>query len=70
VAASKEVIIGCLLDTKGPEIRTAMLRGGKDIELVKGQQIVVVAAGDDYTSWEGYKDEATGEALGLCGVVL
>ncbi len=55
-----------LLDTKGPEVRTAMLRGGKDIELTKGQDVVVVAVGDDYTSWEGYKDEATGETkIGL-----
>jgi len=30
--------VATLLDTKGPEIRTAMLRGGKDIELKAGQQ--------------------------------
>jgi hypothetical protein len=29
--------VATLLDTKGPEIRTAMLRGGKDIELQAGQ---------------------------------
>ncbi|GFR42123.1 hypothetical protein Agub_g2966 [Astrephomene gubernaculifera] len=53
--------IAYLLDTKGPEIRTAMLRGGKDIELVAGQEVTVVAVGDAYDKWEGYKNEATGE---------
>ncbi|PNG99327.1 Pyruvate kinase, partial [Tetrabaena socialis] len=56
----------CLLDTKGPEIRTAMLRGGKDIELVAGQTIFIEAVGANYISWEGFKDEATGETrIGL-----
>jgi pyruvate kinase len=36
VAAAKGKSIGLALDTKGPEIRTAMLRGGKDIFLEKG----------------------------------
>jgi pyruvate kinase len=48
----------CLLDTKGPEVRTAMLKDGKDIELEAGQEIIVFAAGDDYTSFEGYKNES------------
>ncbi|PNW83558.1 hypothetical protein CHLRE_05g234700v5 [Chlamydomonas reinhardtii] len=57
---------GCLLDTKGPEIRTAMLKDGKDIELVAGQTIFIEAVGADYVKWEGYKDEATGETrIGL-----
>ena len=31
-----------------------------------GQTVAVVAVGDGYTSWEGYKDEATGETrIGL-----
>ncbi len=51
----------CLLDTKGPEIRTAMLKDGKDIELVAGQPVTIHAVGDAYTTWEGYKDPATGE---------
>jgi pyruvate kinase len=56
----------CLLDTKGPEIRTAMLRDGKDIDLVAGQTILIEAVGAAYTSYEGYKDEATGETkIGL-----
>jgi pyruvate kinase len=55
-----------LLDTKGPEIRTAMLKDGKDIELVAGQSIIVEAVGDQYTEFQGYKDEATGETrIGL-----
>jgi pyruvate kinase len=28
--------VATLLDTKGPEIRTAMLKGGKDLELKAG----------------------------------
>ncbi|GIL77051.1 hypothetical protein Vretimale_3233 [Volvox reticuliferus] len=60
VAETKKSFVAFLLDTKGPEIRTAMLRGGKDIELVAGQDVTVVAVGDDYVRWEGYK-EATGE---------
>lgn len=60
VAAAKGKTIAFLLDTKGPEVRTAMLRGGKDIELEAGQEVTVVAVGDEYTTWEGYKDEATG----------
>jgi pyruvate kinase len=28
--------VATLLDTKGPEIRTAMLQGGKDIQLTAG----------------------------------
>lgn len=49
-------IWGTLLDTKGPEIRTAMLRNGENIELVKDQDVIVEAVGDDYTTFEGYKD--------------
>lgn len=44
-----------------------MLRGGKDISLEAGQELIVYAAGDEYTTWEGYKDEATGEATGTPG---
>jgi pyruvate kinase len=47
-----------LLDTKGPEIRTAMLRGGKNVKLEKGQSIVIEAVGDRYSEFEGYKDAA------------
>ena len=35
-----------LLDTKGPEIRTGLLEGGKGIELVAGQDLKIVT---DYT---------------------
>ncbi|PNH10739.1 Pyruvate kinase, partial [Tetrabaena socialis] len=66
VAAAKKSHVAFLLDTKGPEIRTAMLRGGKDITLEAGQEVTVVAAGEDYVKWEGFKDEATGETkIGL-----
>mmetsp|Transcript_24731 Transcript_24731/g.44566 ORF Transcript_24731/g.44566 Transcript_24731/m.44566 type:complete len:725 (-) Transcript_24731:218-2392(-) len=61
VAAKKKMAIATLLDTKGPEIRTAMLKDGKNIELVAGQEVILVAVGDKYNEWEGYKDEATGE---------
>ena len=48
---------GALLDTKGPEIRTAILRGGKNILLEQGQTIIIEAVGDSYTSFEGYKED-------------
>eukprot|EP00892_Ulva_mutabilis_P005713 jgi/Ulvmu1/3513/UM162_0020.1 len=48
---------GALLDTKGPEIRTAMLRGGESLQLEKDQDIIVEAVGDAYTEFEGYTDE-------------
>ncbi|KAG2439977.1 hypothetical protein HXX76_004095 [Chlamydomonas incerta] len=58
--------VALLLDTKGPEVRTAMLKGAKDINLEAGQELTVVAVGDKYTTWEGYKDEGTGETkIGL-----
>ena len=57
VCAQKKVYAAALLDTKGPEIRTAMLRDHKAISLEAGQAIIVEAVGDRYTSWEGYKDE-------------
>ena len=31
-----------MLDTKGPEIRTGMLKDGKDIELVAGQDFTLI----------------------------
>jgi pyruvate kinase len=55
VASIKRRIIGTMLDTKGPEIRTAMLRDHEPIELEQGQLIVVEAVGDNYTTFEGYK---------------
>jgi pyruvate kinase len=44
-----------MLDTKGPEIRTAMLRGGKAIALEAGQRVIIEAVGDRYTEYEGFK---------------
>lgn len=44
-----------LLDTKGPEIRTAMLKDHKPIFLEAGQEITIHAVGDNYTEFEGYK---------------
>eukprot|EP00775_Hariotina_reticulata_P004018 gene4018-4268_t len=55
--------VACLLDTKGPEIRTAMLKDGKNLELKADQEVEVVAVGADYVTWEGYLDEATGRAV-------
>jgi pyruvate kinase len=54
----------CLLDTKGPEIRTAMLKDHKPISLVAGQEIIVEAVGDAYTTFQGYKNE-TETRIGL-----
>ncbi len=66
VCKDKGHLAACLLDTKGPEIRTAMLRDGKDIELEANQLVTIHAVGDEYTKWEGYKDPATGEThIGL-----
>ena len=66
VANDKNVKLAVLLDTKGPEVRTAMLRGGKDIELVAGEIITVVAVGAKYETYEGFRDEATGQVtIGL-----
>ncbi|KAF6260138.1 pyruvate kinase [Scenedesmus sp. NREL 46B-D3] len=64
VAAAKGRLLSYALDTKGPEIRTAMLRGGRDIQLTKGQEVCVVAVGPEaYTSWEGYVEEGSGRAV-------
>ena len=37
VAAAKQSSVGFLLDTKGPEVRTAMLKDAKDIYLEAGR---------------------------------
>ncbi len=55
VAAEQGVLLATMLDTKGPEIRTAMLRNHDAIELEAGQEIIVEAVGDAYTTFEGYK---------------
>ena len=57
VCKAKGLHAASLLDTKGPEIRTAMLRDHKAIDLVAGQSIIVEAVGAAYTTFEGYKDE-------------
>ena len=57
VAADKKSNVACLMDTKGPEIRTAMLRDHKPITLEANQDIIVEAVGDKYTEFEGYKTE-------------
>ncbi|KAF5842973.1 pyruvate kinase [Dunaliella salina] len=68
-AKSTKDIVGprwaCLLDTKGPEIRTAMLRDHKPISLEAGQSIVVEAVGAKYMEFEGYKDEGRETRIGL-----
>lgn len=57
VCTSKGHYAAVLLDTKGPEIRTAMLRDGKNIQLEKGQLIILEAVGSRYSEFEGYSDE-------------
>ena len=56
-AAAKNPYAAALLDTKGPEIRTAMLRDHKRIDLEKGETVIVEAAGAAYTTFEGYKTD-------------
>jgi pyruvate kinase len=55
VCAAKQVLCATMLDTKGPEIRTAMLRDHQAIQLEANQEIIVQAVGDDYVNFEGYK---------------
>ena len=43
-----------LLDTKGPEIRTAMLRGHEPILLTAEQEVIVESVGKNYTEFQGY----------------
>ena len=58
MATARKSDIAVLLDTKGPEIRTAMLRDGKDIHLTSGQDITIASVGASYTEWQGYKVSA------------
>lgn len=60
VASMRNSWLATMLDTKGPEIRTAMLREGKDLDLKKGQEVILVAVGDEYTTWEGFHDPSSG----------
>lgn len=39
-----------------------MLRGGKNLELTKGQEVVLVAVGAAYKTWEGGMNPDTGDA--------
>ena len=57
VCAAKGAVCATMLDTKGPEIRTAMLRNHESIELEQGQEIIVQAVGDEYVTFEGYKTD-------------
>lgn len=45
-----------MLDTMGPEVKTAMLRGGKPILIDFGQEIFIETVGAQYTTWEGFKE--------------
>ena len=64
VCAEKQSLAATLLDTKGPEIRTAMLKDHKSISLEAGQEIIVEAVGDEYTTFEGFKTD-TETRIGL-----
>jgi hypothetical protein len=52
-----------MLDTKGPEIRTGMLKGGADVELVSGQEFTLVNdwdyVGDNNMIGQSYADLAS-----------
>lgn len=56
VCAAKGSNTAILVDTKGPEIRSSMLKGGQDIFLEAGEEVIIYAAGDDYTTYEGFRD--------------
>jgi pyruvate kinase len=36
-----KIMCAVMLDTKGPEIRTGMLEGGKPVQLVSGQEVTI-----------------------------
>lgn len=55
MSATKSSTAASLLDTKGPEIRTSILRDHKPIALEANQEIIVEAVGERYTEFEGYK---------------
>jgi hypothetical protein len=55
-----------LCPLQGPEVRTALVKGGVNIELAAGQEVTLVAVGDEYDQWEGYKDPATGGCMVRC----
>jgi len=61
-----------MLDTKGPEIRTGLLKDGKDVELVEGQEFMLYNdwdfVGDEKGVGQSYKDLATSVAIG--GTIL
>lgn len=45
-----------MLDTMGPEVKTAMLRNHRPIFIDFGQEILIETVGREYVHWEGYKD--------------
>ncbi|CAD7703688.1 unnamed protein product [Ostreobium quekettii] len=57
VCDEKRSYAASLLDTKGPEIRTAMLKGHEPILLKEGQEVIVESVGERYTEFEGYSNE-------------
>ncbi|KAK9811282.1 hypothetical protein WJX72_001077 [[Myrmecia] bisecta] len=58
-----------LLDTVGPHIRSAMLKGGYPLTLAAGDEVSVVAVGPSSSSWEGGRDEASKEVRIGCSYV-
>jgi hypothetical protein len=55
VAAAKGKSIAVMLDTKGPEIRTAMLKEGKNVELKQDQEVShVISILPENTSGSSY----------------
>lgn len=57
--ANTRIMCAVMLDTKGPEIRTGMLKDGKSVQLTSGQEITITTdysyAGDEKTIAMSYK---------------
>ena len=57
VAEEVQIPVAALLDTKGPEIRTGLLKGGQKVTLQTGQEFILTTeemTGDEHGVWINY----------------